>query len=809
MATCLPVPFSSVNTIPDDSAVSDLPHGQVDYLSHDWREEDVWRSWRNMTRLKNEIANGVRLENASWRTWWKQRNGLGTVTPETLNWLKDSDVTWLYGPLHTAVPTPRPSPRATAALDLSSSPSSMLSGIVRKPILKRRSICELLASEFPLSPVATLTSCGGVRTPPFRRDSPPRVAPNVPAELPASSLLQAESPPFSAPGPKRKHISFNTFVEQYIAIDKPKKKRLHYSTSNPHLPILDDDGYDEDSEDGIIDEADEILFDDDDDHRDTHHPEPSYPHPPHHSPPPHHVSPPSSSTSEEEEEDDILEMRVRHPASVPAPRSPTHSPSSTSSSSPHSRPPKARSTSYGRRAHASNGFMRSPSTDKELVTIALIAPTILKTRLDDDDDDNEHPHYSFAHSHLPSHPHRLRDRHLTNGVHGSSVELVYVPPSYIYSATEESEDAIEEDRNTETYDLATQPQPQTTMVPVFQQECNADAADSTQLRPQVIVSSSDGQTDVPRSRSHSKSRSRSRSRTPSPNEMSTATNTVSSSSAIVVPRGNQATGNIFLAPSDPAPSRGRSASSSSLSSQVEQSRGRSITRTSSFSDRESLNAGSPDANVALSTGTVGLRDRERDSRGEREVKRTAERGRDRCTRRSGSHSGSGSNSSLSPENPHPTVCVPRPEQAPLPAVRKKPTCGSFSSGSSAATVVPTSTARSPPRLVLDAKPITQTSYTEASPAPIPISPSHTQEEQESISRHPTPANSPVLSMRFPPSPITRHERKHSGSSRSPTRNGDDGQQGTLVGRAVEIMSNAGAFLGSLWHSGTPAGIPTS
>ena len=86
MATYLPVLLGSVNAIPDDSVVSDLPRGQVDYLSHEWREEDVWRSWRNMTRLKNEIANGVRLENASWRTWWKQRNGLGTVTPETLNW---------------------------------------------------------------------------------------------------------------------------------------------------------------------------------------------------------------------------------------------------------------------------------------------------------------------------------------------------------------------------------------------------------------------------------------------------------------------------------------------------------------------------------------------------------------------------------------------------------------------------------------------------------------------------------------------------------------------------------------------------
>ncbi|KAI6130150.1 hypothetical protein EV401DRAFT_614117 [Pisolithus croceorrhizus] len=161
MANYLPVLLGSFAPVPDDSALSDLPCGQVDYLSHEWREEDVWRSWRNMTRLKNEIANGIRLENASWRTWWKQRNGLKTVTPETLNWLKDSDVTWLYGPLHTAEQppyTPKPSPSTTAALDLPSSPSLTLSsqssgGLVRKPILKHRSITELLTSDFPLSPL--------------------------------------------------------------------------------------------------------------------------------------------------------------------------------------------------------------------------------------------------------------------------------------------------------------------------------------------------------------------------------------------------------------------------------------------------------------------------------------------------------------------------------------------------------------------------------------------------------------------------------------------------------------------------------
>jgi hypothetical protein len=248
-----------------------------------------------------------------------------------------------------------------------------------------------------------------------------------------------------------------------------------------------------------------------------------------------------------------------------------------------------------------------------------------------------------------------------------------------------------------------------------------------------------------------------------------------------------------------------------LSSQVAQPRGRSIARTSSFSDRESLNAGSPDGNVGLGIGSVGIR--ERDVRGDKEGKRTGERGRDRTTRRSGSHSASESSPSLSPENySHATarVAVEQPplEQAPVPEVRKKCSFGSSSSsGSSTVTVVPTSTTRSPPRLVLDAKPITQTSYTEAPSIPIPISPSHAQEERESISDHPTPANSPIVPMHTPP---IRHERKpSSGSSRSPTRRGDDGQQGTLVARAVEIMSNAGSFLGSFWHSGAPAGVSTS
>lgn len=152
--------------MPDDNDVQTrLPSICVDYLSHNWDESDVWTSWKAMTRHKHEMANGVRLENASWRTWAKQRSNLKTISPETLNWLKDSDVTWLYGPLHTAVDPVPPAKmsslqdrfnldgQAPSANSLSGSALPSRSGssvsvrsakVPGKPILKYRSLSEIL-----------------------------------------------------------------------------------------------------------------------------------------------------------------------------------------------------------------------------------------------------------------------------------------------------------------------------------------------------------------------------------------------------------------------------------------------------------------------------------------------------------------------------------------------------------------------------------------------------------------------------------------------------------------------------------------
>lgn len=84
----------------DDTSIQTEPSRHVDYLSHEWREEDIWASWRYVTSRKNDYSNGMRLENASWRTWAKAKHNLGTISPETLNWYSARTMKLTTGRLH-------------------------------------------------------------------------------------------------------------------------------------------------------------------------------------------------------------------------------------------------------------------------------------------------------------------------------------------------------------------------------------------------------------------------------------------------------------------------------------------------------------------------------------------------------------------------------------------------------------------------------------------------------------------------------------------------------------------------------------
>ncbi len=107
----------------DDTTRRTAPLQHVDYFSSEWKEEDIWLSWKLVVSQRGLCDKSARLENAAWRLWAKTRQQLRTSSPESINWyfffffypqeeawtvqpslltpgrLKISDITHLYGPL--------------------------------------------------------------------------------------------------------------------------------------------------------------------------------------------------------------------------------------------------------------------------------------------------------------------------------------------------------------------------------------------------------------------------------------------------------------------------------------------------------------------------------------------------------------------------------------------------------------------------------------------------------------------------------------------------------------------------------------
>jgi len=214
----------------------------VDYLSHEWtKEDDIWTSWKVMSKQKKAFANGVRLENASWRTWAKQKYSLKTVNPEKLNWLKDSDVTWLYGPLHTAwtnhIEFPPKSPTTEDKFNLM--PSS-----TKSCLKKKRSITEILRPTFSgRFGGSFITSNSDNQLYNKQRES------DVDSDCETSSTCSSISGPMTpTTGPTKlpferenRKIQFNNCVEQCIAVE-----------SDEDVDELHDSDQESSSDDGIV-----------------------------------------------------------------------------------------------------------------------------------------------------------------------------------------------------------------------------------------------------------------------------------------------------------------------------------------------------------------------------------------------------------------------------------------------------------------------------------------------------------------------------------------------------------------------------
>ncbi|KAF1989712.1 hypothetical protein K402DRAFT_326531 [Aulographum hederae CBS 113979] len=219
----------------DDTEIKQQPSRHVDYLSHDWREEDIWASWKHIVANRGTYGSRSRFENASWRTWAKQKNRLKTVSPETLNWLKDCDVTWLYGPLQTA--------SSYNLSEYASEPQSRLSKnnsfLNKKPILKKRSMSEVMLQKSISASSLLKQAAASVQSQQAHRSAlriPQRpmmagrgvsdfVSTSIPSRTISRDTTDCSSRSTSGlvtpdgDHSERRHIRFHDTVEQCIAVD--------------------------------------------------------------------------------------------------------------------------------------------------------------------------------------------------------------------------------------------------------------------------------------------------------------------------------------------------------------------------------------------------------------------------------------------------------------------------------------------------------------------------------------------------------------------------------------------------------------
>lgn len=253
-------PSLSGKTTQDDQAIESEPTRHVDYLSHEWKEEDIWLSWSYVVHKRCGLANAARLENASWRSWTKTKNRLKTVSPETLNWLKDCDVTWLYGPLQMHKSATQSTANTSPLPSRLSHSSSFIS---KKPILKKKSASAVIL-ERSRSQHSLLQRAGDIirvqqsnpavlGRPILRRGNSEFALPRYSSSSVANTPAEHDMPGFvgprasfgfgDTPTPSEcKHVLFDEEVRQVQAIDSEEDDKPDEDDESSFETDEDDDG---------------------------------------------------------------------------------------------------------------------------------------------------------------------------------------------------------------------------------------------------------------------------------------------------------------------------------------------------------------------------------------------------------------------------------------------------------------------------------------------------------------------------------------------------------------------------------------
>ncbi|KAI9311269.1 hypothetical protein BX666DRAFT_1881928 [Dichotomocladium elegans] len=214
----------------------------VDYLSHKWTAHDVIRAniqTRKQIRavmsklsadpasrvLRLEHQRLVRFQNALWRQMARTCTGqLGRdnplIDPSSVDWQKESDITWLYGPLYTDDDDDSPPSRATYDRPLGLKPALKKSST---SLYEHRSIDDRIPSFSSIASSATTAS--SISQPP----------------TPIASISSAAAHNGVRFSPE------STIRVQYFIPESPVKESLGVEGWNPYWSPMDDE--DEDNED--------------------------------------------------------------------------------------------------------------------------------------------------------------------------------------------------------------------------------------------------------------------------------------------------------------------------------------------------------------------------------------------------------------------------------------------------------------------------------------------------------------------------------------------------------------------------------
>ncbi|KAL0253399.1 protein phosphatase regulator [Diplodia seriata] len=215
----------------DDLSLRSDPSRHIDYLSQDWQEDDISSSWRHITVNRKEYGQVSRLENASWRAWAKSRFQLATVSPETLNWFKERDITWLYGPLQksTGFSTPgAPGPSGgPSTADASSGRGH------RRSILKKMDMLEVMTRRSTFSLSVLMQAAGSIPTQKSATtDDSDDTKPQKPGHL-ARSSSTTDLPGIIFPSASKNGSSTATssssssFTKDHLLHPRPKEEKRH------------------------------------------------------------------------------------------------------------------------------------------------------------------------------------------------------------------------------------------------------------------------------------------------------------------------------------------------------------------------------------------------------------------------------------------------------------------------------------------------------------------------------------------------------------------------------------------------------